>query len=127
MTLKISRSSIIKFLLSVLLIYTILFPADKLNIKELLLMITLFFGYFDKKLHVSSKILFFGLVFPAVTIAYSLIRGVNLYDAISFGYVWLFLLLIPIIQDNNYNIKKAFIFSTYILALIIDQYLLFLL
>ena len=120
MNLKIHKKSLLKVLIMVLIMYTIIFPADKLNIKEILLFITLFFGYFGKKVHFSFKLCIFGVLFPSITIVYSLFRGTSFLDALSYGYVWLFLLLIPIIIDNRFDIKKPFIYSTYIIAIIID-------
>ena len=117
---KISRKSFLQFLLSTLIMYTILFPADKLNIKEILLVITLFFGYFGKRIQASSKIIAFGFAFPLITIIYALLRGVDFSGALSFGYAWLFLLLIPLIKEYEFNLKKIFIIATYIVALIID-------
>lgn len=116
----IDKKMFIKFLLLVLLVYTILFPADKINIKEILLVIVLFFGYFGRKIKMSSFIIFFGIIYPLLTIIYSIFRGVELSQALSYGYVWLFLLLVPIIQYSKCNYLKIFLFSTYIIALVID-------
>ena len=117
---KFDKQLIVKILLTVLISYTIIFPADRLNIKEILLAITLVMGYFGKRIHIDRKIVVFGVLFPLATIVYSLIRGNDLGNALSFGYVWAFILLIPIIRDYNYNIKNAFLVSTYVVAIIID-------
>ena len=116
----ISKQRIIAFLLFILVTYCILFPADKLNIKEILLFIVLFFGYFKDTIQVSKKVIYFGLLFPLFEIAYALVRGVSIGSAISFGYVWLYVLLIPIIHNSKFDFKKCFIIATYIVALIID-------
>ena len=117
---KLDKQMIVKILLTVLISYTIIFPADRLNIKEVLLAVTLVMGYFGRKIHIDRKIVMFGVLFPILTISYSLIRGNDFGSAISFGYVWTFILLIPIIKEYNYNIKNVFLVSTYVVAMIIN-------
>ena len=117
---KLDKQMIVKILLTVLISYTIIFPADRLNIKEVLLAVTVVMGYFGRKIHIDRKIVMFGVLFPILTISYSLIRGNDFGSAISFGYVWTFILLIPIIKEYNYNIKNVFLVSTYVVAMIIN-------
>ncbi len=119
-TVVLNRRDFIVFLLTATCAYSILFPADQLNIKEILLLTTLFFAYIENKIKIPNKIFYFGLVFPIFEITYAIIRGVDFKNAISFGYVWIFLLLIPIIKKCKFNYIRVFLIATYIIALIID-------
>lgn len=113
---------ILQILVSALVIYCILFPADKLNIKEIIIVITLLFYLLGNKdnLKISKFILGYGIVFPIILTLYSVIRGTSLSSTLSYGYVWIYLLLLPAIKKYKIDIKKSFFSATYIVSLIID-------
>lgn len=112
-------------LLSFTLLYTILFPADKINIKEILLLITLVIYspaiIRDIKGNGNSMIVFYGIVFPVFCILYSIIvERTPIGNALSYGYVWLFLLLVPGIVSTKADILKVFLLGTLMVALAIN-------
>ena len=114
--------------IGILVIYCIIFPADKVNIKEILLFITLFvcspailMALKGEWRYNSFLLRFYGLVYPILVTLFSLTIGTStLYDALSYGYVWIFLLLIPSIVVNRINILRSFIFATSVIAVMID-------
>lgn len=116
------RIDILQTLVSVLVVYCILFPADKLNVKEIIIVITLLCYLLDNRdnLRISKFIFGYGIVFPIILVLYSIIRGTSLDSTLSYGYVWIYLLLLPAITKYKIDIKKPFFFATYIVALIID-------
>ena len=116
---KIEFNQLIKKYIYVLIFYCILFPADKINIKELLLAYTIGCYYIkEKKICVWG--LGYGVAFPAFLILYSLVRGNEIGSAVSYGYVWMFLLILPAIWKYNIDIKPPFVAATYLVALSID-------
>lgn len=117
----IKKSFINQIMVYLLICYCILFPADKINIKEIILILTIGLCYLSvNKLRIQKYIFFYGIIWPILLIIYAIIRGVPLGSAMSYGYVWVFILLLPIIWRIRIDIKPPFIISTYIVALIID-------
>ncbi len=116
------RIDILRILVAVSVVYCILFPADKLNIKEIIIVITLLFYLLDNRdnLRISKFIFGYGIVFPIILVSYSILRGTSLGSTLSYGYVWIYLLLLPAITKYKIDIKKPFFFATYIVSLIID-------
>lgn len=117
-----NRMSILQFFISVLVMYCILFPADKLNIKEVILVITLMVYMLGNRdnLHIPKYVFGYAIVFPIILTMYALIRGTSLGSTLSYGYVWIYLLLLPAIKKYEIDIKKPFFAATYIVAIIID-------
>ena len=112
-------------ILCMTLLYTILFPADKINIKEILLMLSIIIYAPAILRDVQSKgntlLLFYGVVFPVICICYSIaVEATPIGNALSYGYVWLFLFLIPVIVSLRTNVINIFIIGTLIVALIIN-------
>lgn len=116
------RICIFQIMVYLLIAYCIFFPADKINIKELILIATLAVGYLGNTHNFKIPFFIFGysILFPILTILYGLIRGVNLGSALSNGYVWIYLLLLPVIWNYGIDIKPVFFYATYMVALIID-------
>ena len=95
-----------------------------LNIKEGLLLIPLivYFPLLFSCLSNSkfSRVFFYGFIFPTFLILLSCTVGdTSINDAVSNGYIWLYLLLIPIIVLDNVNIKTPFLAATYVIAILI--------
>ena len=112
-------------LIGLTIMYCIFFPADKINIKEIILGITLFvclphiIQAAQKK--ENTYLFFYAVIYPAITTIISVLIGdSSINGALSYGYVWIFLLLIPAVVALNIDIKKPFIFATTGVALIID-------
>lgn len=106
-------------------LYCIFFPADKMNIKEIILLVTLFVCLPSIVKWASAKnnvlLFFYALVYPLFTTLVSVTIGdSSIGGALSYGYVWIFLLLIPAIVDHNIDVAKPFLFATTIVALIVD-------
>ena len=119
--LAIRKISISQVMIYLLICYCILFPADKINIKEILLLITLATCYLSiDKLKIQKNIFLYGVVWPILLVIYALIRGVPAGSAMSYGYVWVFILLLPEIWRRKIDIKLPFILATYIVAFVID-------
>ncbi len=115
------KQTLMQVLVFLLIIYCIFFPADSFNLKEILLLLTLICLYICcSKVRLNGYIVFFGFIFPAICIVYSVIRGTSVGSAVSFGYVWVFLLLIPAVIYSGIDVKTPFFFATYCVALIID-------
>ena len=111
--------------ISLTIVYCILFPADKLNIKEIILCLTLFVSspIILKYLKApnNTRLLFWGIVYPIwVTVLSIIIGDSSLGSALSYGYVWIYLLLLPPIVELNIDIKRPFILATFIVAIIVD-------
>ena len=69
----------------------------------------------------NTYLFFYAIIYPAITTIISVLIGdSSISGALSYGYVWIFLLLIPAIVALNIDIKKPFIFATTGVALIID-------
>lgn len=105
-----------------LIMYCILFPADKLNIKEIILAGALLFCYCGRRSRHTMRISIFGygIVYTAISLVYSLARGVAIGSALSYGYVWLYVLLLTGIIECSQDIKRPFFTATFIVAGIID-------
>ncbi|MGF7144108.1 hypothetical protein HNQ56_002539 [Anaerotaenia torta] len=106
-------------------IYCVLFPADKINIKEIILFFTLVVcspAIISALKQKDSIILaVYGIMYPLVTTLVSITIGNStIYGALSYSYVWVFVLLIPVVEKYNIDLKKPFIFATTIVALITD-------
>lgn len=116
------KMNVTQILVSILIVYCIIFPADKLNIKEVILLLTLAWGYLsDKKCFKISKYIFeYAIVFPGILVVYAILRGVNIGSILSYAYVWVYLLLLPIILKKQINIMNPFLGATYFVALVID-------
>lgn len=116
-----SKTIIQKVFISILLLYCIIFPADTINIKEILLFLCLFLTIpaIYKALHERHVImlLFYGVFFPTYVIAISIARDVVVYDVLSYGYVWFFFLLVPAISYYDINIRKPIIVGTLLIAI----------
>ena len=117
-----NATNILTILVNIAVFYCILFPADMVNIKEILFVIPILFYFVISKDNrvIPLYIFFYGIFYTVIAIVYSLIRGTDVSGAISYGYVWLFLLLIPLTARYSIDIKKCFFFATYIVAIIID-------
>lgn len=112
-------------LISLLVVYCIIFPRDYINIKEIILALALVSSApaIIARLKEGHNVFlfFYGVIYPifftlvSVTIGDSSIHG-----ALSFGYVWIFLLLIPAIDYYGIDVKKPFIFATSVVALMTD-------
>lgn len=107
------------------MLYCILFPADKINIKEILFLVVLVVCgpsiYSGIKEGRYNYVLIFGLLYPLFTTIISVTLGSSsVVDALSYGYVWLYLLLIPAIDRYGVDIKKPFIIGTTLVVLITD-------
>lgn len=121
MKLTFSKDQIIIF---ILIFYTVLFPRDMLNIKEILLFIAIILflpsiiSCFKNSKY--SIVLILGIFVPVIEIFLSFTIGEStIKDALSNGYMWLFLLLIPIIIQRNLDIKTPFLVATNIIAFLI--------
>lgn len=117
--------TICEVMIYILTIYTIIFPRDILNIKEIMLFITLLLGISAIKNKMLEKdnfvFVFFSIIYPLMTIVFSIFLGESsLTEAITGGYVWIFLFLIPIIKYYELDIKKPFFIATTVIALMID-------
>lgn len=109
-------------IISLLVMYCIIFPADILNIKEIMLVLALIVSLpaivSRLKEGRSSFLFFYGLVYPGFFTLASITAGdSSIYGALSFGYVWIFLLLIPAIEYYDIDVRKPFIFATSIIAM----------
>lgn len=116
--------SITKIIIYILVIYTVLFPRDMLNIKELLLFSALTVSLPTIKKCINDSIytplLMLSVIMPFFTIMISCTIGnSSITDALSNGYVWLYLLLIPTIEQQNIDIKKPFLLGTQVIAIVI--------
>lgn len=119
------KSIISRIMLRMIICYCVLFPADKLNIKEIILFLTLFMGIPNitngVKRPENTLILFYGVVYPVFVFFTSIIIGdSNVGSCLSYDYVWIYLLLIFPIVDLNVNIKVPFLLATTIVAFMID-------
>lgn len=116
------KINVTKVLVSILMMYCIIFPADKLNIKEIILLLTLAWGYLSDKecLKISKYIFGYAIVFPIILFVYAVLRGTNIGSTLSYVYVWVYLLLLPIVLRKQVNIMTPFIWATYFVALVID-------
>lgn len=114
-------------LISLVMIYCVLFPADKLNIKEIILAFAIFICYTSDRgcFSIPKYIFGYAIVFPLVLTIYALIRGASLGNTLSYGYVWVYLLLLPAIVRRKIDVLQPFIFATYVVALIIDVIMIF--
>lgn len=117
--------SIPGILVGLTIIYCIFFPADRLNIKEIILASALFvsvpyiYRYIRKRDNL--RLTFFSIIYPAITTLLSITVGdSSINAALSFGYVWIYLLLIPVIDDLQLDIRKPFVFGTIGVALIVN-------
>lgn len=113
--------SLQQLFVSLSIVYTILFPADKLNIKEIILLSALLIclpALVREKLTLNNIVVFiYGIVFPIITIIYSISIGDStIGNALSYGYVWVFLLLVPAIVYYNIEVKIPFLLATIIVA-----------
>jgi len=122
---KTSRAIQVKyFLIAITMLYCIIFPADKLNIKELLLfssMMSCMNEIIDFLKHANVKYVYFAFLYPIITIILSVTVGdSSMYDAASYGYVWLFLLLLPAVNKYEFNISKIFICGTLVVSTVIN-------
>ena len=102
--------------------YCILFPADKINVKEILLLVALFFCFLENRnnLKISRFIFLYAVVVPLFNVLYALARGNSISNILSYGYVWIYLLLVPTIVNKKIDIMSTFLTTTYIVALVID-------
>lgn len=102
--------------------YCVIFPADVLNIKEILFALSVaFYFLLSKENAIIPRYIFtYSIVYPLLTIVYSFARGNTLMDAISYGYEWMILLLSLVTVTNHIDVKKIFFASTYFISLIID-------
>lgn len=115
------KTPISKMMIYILICYCILFPADRTNIKEILLLITLATCYLRAdRLIIQKNIFLYGIVWPILLIMYALMRKVSVGNAMSYGYVWIFILILPEIWRKKIDIKAPFMLATYIVALVID-------
>ena len=123
---KINTSHLLVISIVIYYVYCILFPRDMLNIKEMLLLLSLFFCYFSRKIYFKIPVSLFllGFIYPVFCILYSFIRGNSIGSAVSYGYVWISLLLLPGIVANRIDLLKPFIYGTYVVAIITDIILL---
>ena len=119
------RINVRTILIGFTIIYCVLFPADRLNIKEIFLGLTLIanmssiFDYVRNEPG-KTRLVFYGLIFPGLLTLYAILRGTAVGVTLSYGYVWVFLFLVPAIVYNKMDAKKPFIFATIIVAIIID-------
>ena len=130
MSLQLKHSLTIRFIpqaffVGLTIVYCVLFPADKLNIKEIILAFTLLINLpciidYVKRDSGKTRLVFYGMLFPIVLTIYALIQGVSLGATLSYGYVWIFLFLIPPIVYFNIDIKKPFIAATILVAIMVD-------
>lgn len=119
------RFNIYSWSVGATIIYCVLFPADHLKIKEIILVLALLFNLpsiisFIKNDSGRVRLLFYSLFFPFILTMYALLREAPLGDTLSYGYVWIFLLLIPAIVYRNMDVKRPFIFATILVAIAID-------
>lgn len=118
------KISLQSMFIGLIMIYCIIFPADKINIKEILLGITLIVCFPQIQEYVKkrgNKLFFWAILYPFITTIVSLTIGDStLSGALSYGYVWIYLLLIPPIVLLNIDIKKTFIIATTAVAIIVD-------
>lgn len=107
--------------------YCIAFPADVLNIKEILFTIpvALYFLFVSESVIVPRYIFAYGIIYPILTIVYSCIRGNEVSSVISYGYEWFILLLVLVTVACRVDLKKIFFAATYFIALIIDVVFIF--
>lgn len=109
-----------QLLVSILIIYCVLFPADLINIKEVLLVLSFIFTAPALLIYLLGNnfkiILFYGIFFPILIAILSIINSVPLYDILSYSYVWIFILLVPAITHYNIDINKPIIFATMLIA-----------
>ena len=117
-----SQNLLFVFFISIFVFYCILFPRDKMNLKQIFLVGAIFTCYSAKNVNfrVPVSVFALGFIYPVLCIAYGLLRGSTLASAISFSYVWLIILVFPGIQANHVSLIKPFILGTYTVALIID-------
>lgn len=114
-------------LLATAYLYMILFPADYINIKEILLLSaiiitlpTIIIDFFYRKKH--QLLYIFGILYPFVTFLTSILLGEsNFFDALSYGYVWVILLLIPGLLKYNVDFTQIFLVGTVIVATIVNS------
>lgn len=103
------------------LLYCFLLPANYFYIKPLLLVFTIVL-YSDVifkcvKVRVFNVIYFYSLGYSFISIAISILIGTgSVYDTLSFSYVWLILLLVPVIIEENINYLSIFLCLTLIIA-----------
>lgn len=112
-------------LISFFVLYCIIFPANTFSLKIPLLICILLVCYKNLfvALHKSKYflVLWFGIVYFLETIAASLvINAQNYVDIFSFSWVWLMLLLVPIIIENNIDYNRFFFAGSAVISLIID-------
>lgn len=121
-TSKKNKFNVFEILINIAVFYCILFPADKINIKEILfsIPIALYFTFDKQNLLIPISLFNYSIFYTIITIVYSIARGTDVRSAVSYGYVWLFLLIIPALVKYKIDIKHCFFFSTYLVALIID-------
>jgi len=62
-------------------------------------------------------LLFYGVFFPLYVILLSIAQGVAIFEVLSYGYVWIFFLLVPAISYYNIDITKPIIVSTALVAI----------
>ena len=125
--LKSNKLDFRQILISIFLMYVIVFPRDMINIKEILLCINIFIGlpaiiymikYKSKK---NSFLIAYSLVFPVYIIVTSLVVGESsVKSVITAGYVWMMLLLIPIKDKYSLNIVKPIFYGITFIAILID-------
>ena len=112
-------------LINIWVVYTLLFPRDLLNLKEIIFALTIFLSFPAIKERFKEKdsfvFVFLSCIFPVTIILFSVIAGdSSLKDAISSGFCWFYLLLIPVIDYYDVNYRKGFLIGTFIIAICIN-------
>lgn len=109
-----------KVLVSLVIVFGVVFPSDVYNIRDALFGLALVFCFpkICKGVLKSSTLGFYALLFPIVLFLYSAMLGNNVSEIISYDYIWLYLLLLPAIQEYDINVKRPFLIATLFVAFI---------
>lgn len=120
---RFGKRSIQKLLVSLFLLFATLTPADSLNLKLLFFCMILganvitFVNFYSKKNNL--YLTFYTFIFPCVLFVISLILTGNFSDTLRYFYVFLYLLLIPVLEKYKIDYLKIFLVCLNIVASVI--------
>ena len=119
------RRSIGVFLLILFVFYCAAFPANVFNLKVIIFLLLLIIGFPELIICCSKRefgiILIFIFCYLFITVTESLVIGNgSVKEVLSFSWVWLMLLIVPISIQWNVDYTRVFLNATLYIAIVLD-------